>query len=317
MGFEDARNAMDAQKETAAPVSEAAPESSAGQASAAPAASASNGDLAPDSAGSAPEAAVIDLTKAQKFLWDGKEMTPDELRKSILRQQDYTKKTQEVAEQRRKFEEERIAFVRQQEETEKYDSNIDADIENVLRDPSLAEKFKEIYPPKYHGVLEKALNKTFGDENSPNRSAAFLEQRLKSIEGRFQSQDMERSQQAFETEVKANAEILDSTVARLTEKYPHADEDSVLAKAEYLASGIKKDENFANNFSQMMEKLYKENHSFHEKRYQEIYKQNVEKQKQANTRGRDIGKGGATPAAAPTKLKLKDVKNHIINTLDN
>lgn len=306
MGFEAAHQAMDTQ-----PISTPVEQSNPGTEGAQSATPTDNGSLAPDSG--KPE--VLDLGKTEKFMWEGKEMTPEELRKSILRQQDYTKKTQEVAEQRRKFEEERRSFVMQQEETEKYNSNLDADIQNVLRNPALEAKFKEIYPPKYHAALEKALGQTFGEQGAPNRSDNVLEQRLKSIENQFMTQNMERQKTAFESEVKANAEILDSTISRLSTKYPNADEDSVLARAEYMASGLKKDASFNDSFSQIMEKLYKENHEHHEKRYQEIYKQKVETQKQANTRGRDIGKGGATPATAPTKLKLKDVKNHILSNL--
>jgi len=274
-----------------------------------------NGGLAPDSSSQSSE--VLDLSKTEKFLWEGKEMTPDELRKSFLRQQDYTKKTQAVAEERRRFDEERRSYNLQREETEKYESNLDADIQNVLRDPSLEAKFKEIYPEKYHGKLEQSLNQAFGDQNSPNRSQALLERRLQSIEGKFQSQDRERAKTAFESEVSKDAEILDSAISRLSAKYPMADEDSILARAQYMAADIKKDADFQKNFSGLMEKLYKENHQFHEKRYQTHYKSKVDAQKQANTRGKDIGRGGATPGAAPVKMKLKDVKNHILSNFGN
>lgn len=310
MGFEEARQAMEtpAQQEPKA-------EPSTGRDTGVSAAPTDNGDLAPDSA-STEASNVIDLTKAEKFLWEGKEMTPDELRKSMLFQKDYTKKTQTHAEERRKFEEERTAFVKQQEETEKYETNLDIDIQNVLKDPSLEAKFKEIYPPKYHSELEKSLTQAFGDRTTPDSEVKSLKQQVQTLMGRFQSQDQERAAQAFESEVKANAEVLDSAVSRLSTKYPSAIEDIVLARAEYLSAGIKKDENFSKNFTQMMDQLYKENHQEVESLLATKYKAKVEQQKQANVRGKDIGVGGATPGAAPTKLKLKDVKNHIISTLE-
>ena len=317
MGLEEARQSVDnysSGKESLA----SDPASGDASASAASGQGSGNGDLAPDSAAAAPESSnIYDLSKAEKVLWDGKETPVEELRKQFLRQQDYTKKTQAIAEERRRFEEERRTFIQQQEETEKYNSNLDADIQNVLRDPSLEAKFREIYPQKYHAVLEKALNKEFGDVSSPNRSQTVLEKRLEAIERRAHQSDLERQQKLFENDVATNAAVLDSAINKLSAKYPHADEDSVLARAEHMATFIKKDQNFNDNFSQLMEKLYKENHQFHEKRYQQKYKQKVESQKQANTRGRDIGRGGATPATAPTKLKLKDVKNHILGQLDN
>jgi len=316
MGLEQARQAVESAATT--------PQTSEPQGlSDASASASSNGGLAPDSA-ETQSSNVLDLTKAEKFLWEGKEMTPQELRSAMLRQQDYTRKTQQAAEERRqyleekrRFDEERQSFQARQEEAEKFESNLDADIQNVLRDPSLESKFKELYPQKYHAKVEQALMQAFGDRGNPEYKVRTLEQQLQAIQGRFQQQDQERAAQAFESEVKQHSEILDSAISRLASKYPSADEDSVLARAEYLAGSIKKDDSFAKNFSQMMEKLYKENHEYHEKRYAGIYKQKVEQQKQANNRSRDVGRGGATPGTAPAKLKLRDVKNHILSGLDN
>ena len=304
MAFEEVKEAID---QSLAPKTENTTESGIETAS-----GSSNGGLAPDSDRTAQ---VFDLTKSEKFMWDGKEMTPDELRKSMLRQQDYTKKTQIHAEERRKFESERQQWLEQQEMTQKFDQNFEIDIQHVLRDPSMEARYREIYPPKYHQALEQALVKAFGDPNSPKRNESLLEQRLRSVETKFQAQDRERQSQAFETEVSKNAEILDSNIQRLSQKYPHADEDSVLARAEHMANSLKRDASFNKNFSELMEKLYKENHEFHEKRYQTIYKEKVEKQKQANTRAKDVGRGGATPGTAPAKMKLKDVKNHILSQM--
>lgn len=314
MGLEQARAAVESAASTpvSTPTEDTSPSSTNTDTGVELSPSGSNGSLAPDSAKSS---AVFDLTKAEKFMWEGKEMTPQELKKAMLRQQDYTKKTQQAAEERRRFEQERETWTKQREDAEKFDSNYEIDIQNVLRDPSLEAKFREIYPAKYHALLEKALVQAFGDPNSPKRNESLLEQRLKSIETKFQQQDMERSRQSFEKQVQLDSEILNSNIDRLTQKYPLADEDSVLARAEYMASSMKKDDQFNANFSQLMEKLYKENHQFHETRYKQIYKEKVEKQKQANTRAKDVGTGGATPAAAPTKLKLRDVKNHILNTM--
>jgi hypothetical protein len=306
MPFEEAREAME-QGLSTTPVSDTSkPEGGESLDTS------SNGSLAPDSSASQ---SPIDLSKAGKFLWDGKEMTPEELRKSILRQQDYTKKTQAHAEERRKFEEERRQWQEQQEMAQKYEQNFEIDIQNVLKDPSMEARFREIYPAKYHAALEQALVKAFGDPNSPKRNESLLEQRLRSVETKFQAQERERAAQAFETEVSKNAEILDSNIQRLSQKYPSADEDSVLARAEHMAASLKKDASFNKNFSDLMEKLYKENHDFHEKRYAAIYKEKVEKQKQANTRAKDVGRGGATPGTAPAKMKLKDVKHHILSQM--
>lgn len=308
MGLEQAHAAMDSAAQTTPEVSTG--DSGSEQLGAV----GSNGSNAPDSS-SNETSNVLELSKADKFLWEGKEMTPEELRQSMLRQKDYTKKTQAHAEERRKFEEEKRSYSLQREQEETFQNNYEIDIQNVLRDPSLVEKFKEIYPPKYHAALEKSMNSFFGDPNSPKRNESLLEQRLRSVESRFQAREKEIAKSAYEQEVSKNSEILESNISRFSQKYPLADEDSVLARAEYMATELKKDANFTNNFSQLMEKLYKENHSFHENRYKTMYAEKVSKQKQANSRGRDVGRGGATPGGTPEKMKLKDVKNHILGTL--
>jgi hypothetical protein len=228
-----------------------------------------------------------------------------------LRQQDYTKKTQALAKERQELEQ----WKTQREEAQKFEDNYQIDIDHVLKDPTKEQQFKSIYPPKYHAMLDQALNKTFGDPNTAKRNETILEARLRSVEGNFQRLEQEKAQVAFESEVSKNSEILGSAISRLSTKYPMADEDSVLARAEYMANGLKKDASFNDEFGKVMEKLYKENHDFHTKRYQQTYKEKIEKQKDANARGRGAGKGGETPGAAPEKLKLRDVKNHILNQM--
>ena len=307
MAFEEVKEAIESKD-----FSQPSPETTEGSQDT----SASNGSLAPDAeATESKNSAVFDLTKAEKFMWDGKEMTPKELKAAILRQQDYTKKTQAHAEERRRFEQERTEWTTKQEQEKLYTDNYEIDIQNVLRDPSKESRFKEIYPVKFHNLLDQALAKNFGTPNTPKRNDSVLEQRLRSVEGKFEQRERELAKTAFEESVSTNTEILDSNIQRLSQKYPSADEDSVLARAEHMAASLKKDATFNDSFSKLMEKLYKENHTFHENRYKQIYKATVEKQKQANTRGKDIGKGGASPGTAPQKMKLKDVKNYILSTM--
>ena len=306
MAFEEVKEAIE-NKDFSEPKTEATPTEGSAEASA------SNGSLAPDSDKAA--SAVFDLNKAEKFLFDGKEMTPKELNAMILRQKEFTKKTQALAEERRRDQQEKQEWKQQQEQEKLYTDNYEIDIRNVLMDPSKESRFKEIYPVKFHNLLDQALAKQFGDPNSPKRNDTVLEQRLKSVEGKFEQREREIAKAAFDESVATNSEILDSNLQRLSQKYPLADEDSVLARAEHMASSLKKDASFNEGFSKIMEKLYKENHTLHENRYKSIYKEKVEKQKQANARGKDVGAGGATPGAAPAKMKLKDVKNHILGTM--
>jgi hypothetical protein len=45
--------------------------------------------------------AILDLSKAEKFIFNGKEMTPKDLEKGFMLEADYRRKTQELAETRK------------------------------------------------------------------------------------------------------------------------------------------------------------------------------------------------------------------------
>jgi GTP-dependent phosphoenolpyruvate carboxykinase len=61
---------------------------------------------------------LTDLDSVDRFRFAGREWTRDELQKSILMQNDYTRKTQEIS------------------ETRKYYEHLQSDLPKVLRDPS-------------------------------------------------------------------------------------------------------------------------------------------------------------------------------------
>ncbi len=86
------------------------------------------------------QAAIVELDKLEKFKYRGKEWTPKDLEAATLRQSDYTKKTQELAQERR--------FV----------ENLPYDLMAVSRDPAKASQFKQVYPEKFHQFLEDFLS---------------------------------------------------------------------------------------------------------------------------------------------------------------
>ena len=94
---------------------------------------------------------ITELEKLERFKFKGEEWTPKKAEQAFMRQQDYTKKAQELAEQRKEYESE----LKHRE----YRSNLKADINHVLKNPSLADEFKKIYPEEYHYALELALGK--------------------------------------------------------------------------------------------------------------------------------------------------------------
>jgi hypothetical protein len=75
---------------------------------------------------------VAELDKLEKFKFEGQEYTPQELKNAILRQSDYTRKTQEFSQERRFYD------------------NLQADLRSVRSNPALAAEFRRTYPEKFH-----------------------------------------------------------------------------------------------------------------------------------------------------------------------
>jgi hypothetical protein len=256
---------------------------------------------------------VIELEKLAKFKWEGKEWSLDDLKKSVMRHADYSKKTQKFNEEKKSYEDKLRGF----EESQKYESNLDADLENVRQNPSLAARFKEIYPEKYHRFLDHTLS-TLGQGQTTQPTTQVDPAIMKSI------QDMQRKidnavnfvesskAEKFEAEVGAKQTLLDSACEKYSAKYDLADQETVLTKAQYLINkghfGDPKAPDYTEKFMKGLEDLYKQSHDVHDKRYAARYQSKVEKQKQANGQAKDIAPGGGTPARAPAKMRLKDVK---------
>lgn len=235
---------------------------------------------------------ILDLDSVERFKFNGQEMTPQELRNAYLRQQDYSRKTQTLAQERKAFEEDR-----------KYSDNFVYDAMKVMRDPSLLQKFAETYPEKYLNVLVDVLQSNgtqtqkVGGTQTPATYDPVLATKLSKME-RF-IQDAEKKE--FETQVKTFETEIDQQISKLSPKYPFADEATVITQAEmfHAKGGELTPENW--------EKIFKSVNDFHKGRYESHYKKQFESQKQANRQGKDSAPGGGIPSQAPQKMSLKDV----------
>lgn len=216
---------------------------------------------------------LMDLDSLEKFRFGGQEMTPKDLRDSQLRYADYTRKTKELAEERRSHEKERS-----------YYENLYADLETVKQRPDLVEKFKTTYPEKFHAYLDKALGTT-DPEKTEGKEPSIPKEFLDRFD-RLESDLNERKVQAI------NAE-LDHTFKALATKYPMADEESMIARGQaLLARGEKLT-------SEVWEQIAKSVHDKFQKVAEAHYAEKIKKQTTANSQGRDIGNGGSTPDTAP------------------
>lgn len=222
---------------------------------------------------------ITDISKLEKFLFDGKELTPQELKQSILRQADYTRKTQELAQQRESYEKEKL-----------FSEKISIDLEEVRKDPSLVQAFKQTYPEKYHKLLDLVLGpqQQAQGQNQPQVPKELLS-RLERVESTFR-----------EREVAAIEADLDVKFSKLSAKYPRADEEKVITRASLM---LNQGEELTDA---KWESLFKSAHEAQLKAYQDWQKQQVTEQKQANAKGKDIAPGGGIPGQAPKRMSLKE-----------
>lgn len=236
---------------------------------------------------------VVDIDKLEKFMYEGKEWTKDDLRRSILMHQDYTKKTQEVASERKAIESER-----------RFAENVPYDLEKLSRDPTLISEFKRVYPQKYHATAEKILER-LGiqspkvDQPKPNDYSAEVA-RLERVEQWMNTVETEKMQQH-----------LDHTFDKLKTKFPEADELVVIAKAQARRNQGEdiKDSDF--------EKWFKDDHENRAKKLEDYYLGKIKDQKAANRKGRDVPAGGEAPSAPAKKLSFKEATNQAIKDLSN
>lgn len=214
---------------------------------------------------------VIDLDSAPKWKWGGKEWTSEEWKNSHLMNQDYTRKTQAIAEER------------------KYYSNLEADLSAVRNNPSLAQEFMRIYPSKFHGYLQyvsKSEQKEAGTSQESNPDIKGLRDELNQIK-----------QQQYEREVASHQAEIDSTFSRLGTKYPLAAkfESEILSRASTLVDRGEK------MSPEIWDKLFKSVEDQVRKNYKEVYQKEVKDQTQANKQAKESPSGGAVPGRAPAK----------------
>lgn len=237
---------------------------------------------------------ILDLDSVEKFRFADKEWTPSELRNAYLMQSDYTRKTQALAEER------------------KYAENLSTDLQAVLSNPELVEQFKSVYPKKYHAVVDNLLERHGGSQhgegqtpNSNQRQQAYgdpqLNQRLERLES-----------QLFEREVQAASQELDGILGKMNEKYPYAKEREVLAMAQSLMDqGHDLDQ-------KAWDRLYQASQKENEGRFEKFYSEKVGKQKEANSKGKDMGAGGGIMGRAPVKPRtIKEASEYALQELQN
>lgn len=253
----------------------------------------------------APEAApsITELDKLEKFKFEGREWTPSDLKKSVLMHQDYTRKTQEFAQER------------------KYYDNLSADLKQVRVNPALAAEFKRLYPEKFHGYLEHVLGQAGNTSAQPDQgSTASSQSKYAQLDPEVVARFERVEANVFNKEVAAIEKELEAQDTEFSSKFPMADVDSCYAKAQSLLDRNKdlpKDQHVELS-KEIWERIYKADHEKNQKRYEAVYKDNINKQKQAGLKGKDAGAGGGMPGGSPRTYKsIKEATSAALADLDN
>jgi hypothetical protein len=242
---------------------------------------------------------IVDLDSLEKFKWDGKEYTRDELGKMAMRQSDYTRKTQELAEEK------------------KYVENFTADFRTLQANnfaPELVEKFKEIYPEKFHKTIDQFLDndgtsREGKEQNLEDQIKKYMEPHLKDLES--------IKQEAYEKKVDSEMKWLDNQFETLSKKYPYASDELVNSKLVAMYEQSKQSGQNLEVTENLLEKMFKQENEAYRKKIEAIRASEAKEQSQVNAEAFDTGRGGS-PAVQQGKRKpmtLEDAEENAINNL--
>ena len=234
-----------------------------------------------------------ELEKLSKFKYQGQELTPKDLEAMILRQKDYTQKTQALSKDRESFQSE-----------QKFYENLYYDLSNVKNNPQLANEFLKVYPEKFHTYLKQVLGQDEQKQQAQEQTPKFdveLNSRLQKLESFY-----------YEQEVAKNTQEINSTVDKLTQKYPDALPELAISR---VYEAYNRGEKIT---PEAWENAFKTADAEMKDLIKTKYGDLVKKQTQVNNKSRDVDSGGGTIGRAPQKFKsLADVTNHAIKDLTN
>lgn len=241
-------------------------------------------DQATSTAPSGSAGQFVDITDPDRYRYNGRSVK--EWDSGYMRQQDYSSKTQALAQERR------------------YYDNLSVDLERVKQAPQLAEQFKQIYPEKFHAYLRYVMGETPTRPQQVGQPQA--QQQYAQMDPRFESrlQRMEEANRA--REVSLISSELDTIYDRMAKKYPFADQEAVTARAQALFQAIKQQDPLNPNIritEKQWDALWKSHHEQAQKIAEARYKQQVKDQISASRKGSDAGGGGGVPGQAPRQYK--------------
>ena len=248
--------------------------------------------------GPAPSGDPVEIDSLDRYRYQGQ--SAKEWRDGYMRTQDYTQKTQALAEER------------------KYYANLDTDLDRVRQDPRLAEQFLAIYPEKFHSYLKYVT----GQANSaqPAQGQRPNTPQYAPMDPKFLREWNELQKERHDNRVASINAELDSKFSTLRTKYPYADEEAVVARAQALFGQMKKADPLNPNLrisDKQWDALWKAHNDGSYKLVDSQYKKQVQAQINASKKGGDVGSGGGIPGAAPRQFKsIKEATAQALSDID-
>ncbi len=115
---------------------------------------------------------------------------------------------------------------------------------------------------------------------------------------------MQMKKEMQEQKVAAKEAEIDAICKTMANKYPQADEEAVIARAQYIADQGKE------LTPQIWEALWKSVHDRYKGRVDNQQSSRFKEQKKLNSAGKDVPIGGGTPGAKPNLPKtIKEASN--------
>lgn len=242
---------------------------------------------------------MLDLSLINKKIKIGDEvLTLEELKRSLLRHKDYTKKTQDLAKERKST-----------EEFQKYSQAFEEDLETLLSDPdTYEEQFREIYPPQFQKIYDRikatrTAQKSYAstrEETAQMPIPPELKGVLDTV-SRLENRVSTYERQAKEAQTEKEAARLDGVFTKLHTQYDLGDakhneklENLVLARAQMLGRDPT-DQDLGKFFKEEYDSMTGFAKAYGEKQFRS--------QKAANSQAKDTASGGGISTGSPQGLK--------------
>jgi hypothetical protein len=234
---------------------------------------------------------IANLDGYSEFEVQGSKYTPDQLYKILNEHKQFS----ETAKQR--------------SEREEFDQHFEVDRARLLKDPSLADQFRQKYPKEYHWVLDFLPKEQRQETGQPNAAQTSLPpevlEKIQKMEQRLSFYD----QRTHQAEVQNAIAQIDKVTGPLFEKFPMADDEAVFAKADALLSqGVKLAD-------KTWERIIRESHEKAQKKWDQHQGATLKQQLEKGRKAADVGPGGATPGQAPKRMTMDEAREAMLKSV--